>query len=297
MTCSPAIETAGLCKSYGATHAVRDLNLTVQPNRITAFLGLNGAGKSTTIKMLLGMVKPTAGSGTVLGRRIDNPADSVAIRRVVAFVSEDKRLYNYMTVEQIIRFTSGFFPDWRSDLAAALMRKYELPPGRKVRHLSKGMRTKLDLLLAVSRRPALLILDEPSEGLDPLGIEQLLKTLVTECAEGTTVFFSSHQIAEVERISDHVCVIHKGSLVMNASLDALRQSWRQVDMVFVSIPDQTAFQMVGVERIRTRGQQMSIFASRNAEAIVERARDLQASTVDVTPVGLREIFLQMVGEN
>jgi ABC-2 type transport system ATP-binding protein len=202
-----------------------------------------------------------------------------------------------MTVEQITRFTSGFFPDWRSDLAAALMRKYELPPDRKVRHLSKGMRTKLDLLLAVSRRPALLILDEPSEGLDPLGIEQLLETLVTECADGTTVFFSSHQIAEVERISDQVCVIHKGGLVMNASLDALRQSWRQVDMVFGSIPDQTAFQMAGVERIRTRGQQMSIFASRNVEAIVERARDFQASTVDVTPVGLREIFLQMVGEN
>ena len=297
MTCSPAIETAGLCKSYGSTRAVRDLNLTVQPNRITAFLGLNGAGKSTTIRMLLGMVKPTAGSGTVLGRRIDSPADSVAIRRAVAFVSEDKRLYSYMTVEQIVRFTSGFFPGWRSDLAAALMRKYELPPGRKVRHLSKGMRTKLDLLLAVSRHPALLILDEPSEGLDPLGIEQLLETLVTECADGTTVFFSSHQIAEVERISDQVCVIHKGGLVMDASLDALRQSWRQVDIVFASIPDQADFQMVGVERIRTRGQQMSIFASCNVEAIVERARDFQASTVDVTPVGLREIFLQTVEEN
>jgi ABC-2 type transport system ATP-binding protein len=297
MTYTPAIETAGLCKSYGSTHAVRDLNLTVQPNRITAFLGLNGAGKSTTIKMLLGMIKPTAGSGNVLRRRIDNPADSVALRRDVAFVSEDKRLYSYMTVEQIIRFTSGFFPDWRSDLAAALMRKYELPPGRKVRHLSKGMRTKLDLLLAVSRHPALLILDEPSEGLDPLGIEQLLETLVTECADGTTVFFSSHQIAEVERISDQVCVIHKGGLVMDASLDALRQSWRQVDIVFASIPDQADFRMVGVERIRARGQQISIFASRNVEAIVERARDFQASTVDVTPVGLREIFLQTVEEN
>src|SRR5580704_7962215 len=212
MTSTPAIETIGLCKSYGSTHAVRDLNLTVQPNRITAFLGLNGAGKSTTIKMLLGIVKATAGSGKVLGRRIDNPADNVAMRRAVAFVSEDKRLYGYMTVEQIIRFTSGFFPDWRSDVAASLLRKYELPPGRKISHLSKGMRTKLDLLLAVSRRPALLILDEPSEGLDPLGIEQLLETLVTQCADGTSVFFSSHQIAEVERISDHVCAIHKGSL-------------------------------------------------------------------------------------
>jgi ABC-2 type transport system ATP-binding protein len=297
MSSTPVIETAGLSKSYGRTPAVRSLNLTVQPNRITAFLGLNGAGKSTTIKMLLGMIKPTSGGGRVLGRRIDDPGDSAALRRSVAFVSEDKRLYTYMTVAQIIRFTSGFFPDWRPEVAHALLRKYELPAGRKVRHLSKGMRTKLALLLAVSRRPALLILDEPSEGLDPRGVEQLLETLVTQCADGASVFFSSHQIAEVERISDQVCVIHKGSLVMDASLDALRQSWRQVHVVFPSIPDESDFQLAGVERIRTRGQQMSVFASGNVDAIVERARDFQANAIDVTPVGLREIFLQTVEEN
>ena len=297
MSAAPVIETAGLSKSYGRMLAVRDVNLIVQPNRITAFLGLNGAGKSTTIKMLLGMIKPSSGSGRVLDRRIDDPADSVALRRDVAFVSEDKRLYGYMTVEQIIRFTSGFFPDWRPYVAKALLRKFELPLDRKVRHLSKGMRTKLALLLAASRRPALLILDEPSEGLDPQGIEQLLETLVAQCAAGASVFFSSHQIAEVERISDQVCVINKGSLVMDASLDALRQSWCHVDLVFPSLPDESDFQIAGVERIRTRGQQMNVFASGNVEAIVERARDFQASAIDVTPVGLREIFLQVVGEN
>lgn len=294
---TPVIETSGLSKSYGRTNAVRDLDLTVEPNRITAFLGLNGAGKSTTIKMLLGMTKPTSGAGRVLGKPIDDPAQSVALRREVAFVSEDKALYSYMTVAQIIRFTSGFFPDWRPEVANALLRKYDLPPGRKVRHLSKGMRAKLALLLAVSRRPALLILDEPSEGLDPRGVEQLLETLVTQCAEGTSVFFSSHQIAEVERVSDQACVIHNGSLVMNASLDGLRESWRQVDLVFPSMPDKSDFQLPGVERIRTRGQQMSVVASANVDAIVERARDFQASTIDVTPVCLREIFLQAVEEN
>jgi ABC-2 type transport system ATP-binding protein len=151
MSTAPAIETAGLSKSYRRTHGVRSLSLAVQPNRITAFLGLNSAGKTTTIKMLLGMIKPTSGSGKVLGRRIDDPVDSVALRRDVAFVSENKRLYSYMTVEQMIRFTSGFFPDWRPEVAGALRRKYELPVDRKVRHLSKGMRTKLTLLLAVSR--------------------------------------------------------------------------------------------------------------------------------------------------
>lgn len=302
MSSPTVIETTGLSKLYGRSHAVRNLSLTVRPNRITAFLGLNGAGKTTTIRMLLGMIRPSEGSGTVLGRRIDDPVESVALRREVAYVSEDKRLYNYMTVEQMIRFASGFFPDWREDVATALLRRYELPAGRKVRHLSKGMRTKLALLLAIARHPALLILDEPSEGLDPRGVEQLLETLVAHCAEGTSIFFSSHQIEEVERISDQVCVIHHGRLVMDASLDELRESWRRVDVVLPGGAQLGDFEMQGVERVRTRGPQMSLVASGNVDAIIARASESGATAIDVTPVGLREIFLQTIdldtsGEN
>src|SRR6266404_5073952 len=205
------IKTNQLSKSYAAMEAVHSLNLCVGSNRITGFLGRNGAGKSTTIKMLLGMLKPTAGDGTVLGKRIDDPAESLELRRRVAYVSEDKRLYAYMTVEQMLRFTSSFYTDWRMDVARTLLKRFELPPGRKVRSLSKGMRTKLALLLALARRPELLILDEPSEGLDPFGVEQLLEALVAQCSEGTSVFFSSHQIAEVERIADHVCILDRGA--------------------------------------------------------------------------------------
>jgi ABC-2 type transport system ATP-binding protein len=294
MTGAHVIETTGLSKLYGRSRAVRNLNLAVGPGRITAFLGLNGAGKSTTIRMLLGMIRPSEGCGTVLGRRIDDPVESVALRKDVAYVSEDKRLYNYMTVAQMIRFTSGFFPGWRDDVASALLRRYELPAGRKVRHLSKGMRTKLALLLAIARHKALLILDEPSEGLDPRGVEQLSETLVSQCAEGTSVFFSSHQIEEAERIADQVCVIHQGSLVMNASLDELRESWRRVDVVLPGGAHAGDFEMQGVERVRMRGQQISVVARSNVDAVVARARDAGASAIDVTPLRLREIFLQTI---
>jgi ABC-2 type transport system ATP-binding protein len=294
---TPVIQTNQLRKSYGSVEAVRGVNLSVGSDRITGFLGGNGAGKSTTIKMLLGMIKPTGGEGTVLGKRIDDPAESLELRRQVAYVSEDKRLYSYMTVEQMIRFTSSFYPDWRADVATTLLKKYELPPGRKVRSLSKGMRTKLALLLALSRRPALLILDEPSEGLDPRGVEQLLESLITHCSEGAAVFFSSHQIAEVERIADQICILDKGRLLMDASLDDLRQSYRQIDLVFPSLPAEFEFRIAGVESIRTRGHQMSVFASRNAEAIVERARGFRATSIEVAPVGLREIFLETVKES
>lgn len=297
MTNEAVILTQGLTKSYGHREAVRALNLSVGRNRITAFLGRNGAGKSTTIKVLLGMVRPTAGGGTVLGKQITDKNANRDMRRRVAYVAEDKPLYGYMTVEQTISFASSFYSDWRTNVARELLRDYELPTHQKIKQLSKGMRTKLALLLAFARRPELLILDEPSDGLDPVGIENLLQTLVAQSADGVTVFFSSHQIAEVERVADHVCILEKGCLLVDAPLDELRQSYRRIDLVFPFPVPEREFRISGVEKIRTSGHQMSVLASRNAEALVERAHHLNAVSVEVAPVGLREIFLETVKEN
>lgn len=289
-----AIQTERLAKSYGTVEAVRGINLSVRVHSITAFLGLNGAGKSTTIKMLLGMIRPSHGDGTLLGQRISDPDGNFLVRQRLAYVSENKRLYDYMTVEQMIRFTRAFYPDWRADEERKLLRQYRLPLDRKVKSLSKGMRTKLGLLMAFARRPELLILDEPTEGLDPVGIEEFLEGLVGLCSEGTTVFFSSHQISEVERVADHICMLHQGCMVLDASVDDLRQSYRRIDLLFPSMPAERDFWMAGVEDIRSRGHQMMVVASANVDAVVERAHDFNASSIDVTPVGLREIFLEKV---
>ena len=294
MTSIPVIETSDLNKSYGQVAAVRSLSFSVKPHQITAFLGLNGAGKSTTIRMLLGMIRPSSGTGRVLGHRIDDAKESVCLRRKVAYVSENKQLYDYMTVEQIIRFTRPFYSDWCLDRERRLLNNYELPLKRRIKSLSKGMRTKLALLLALARKPELLILDEPSEGLDPIGIELMLESLVAQNSEGTTVFFSSHQIPEVERIADHVCLLHQGGLVLDASMDDMRQSYRQIDLVFPSLPNESDVRLAGVESIRASGRQMRVVVSKNAEMLIERAHDLNASSVEVSPIGLREIFLQTV---
>jgi ABC-2 type transport system ATP-binding protein len=293
----PVILTRDLAKSYGHVTAVRDLNLCVETNTITAFLGQNGAGKSTTIKMLLGMIRPTRGDGIVLGKQIAKAEENQQLRKKVAYVAESKPLYGYMTVQQTLRFASSFYPDWRPNIEKKLLQEYKLPLQQKVKTLSKGMRTKLALLLAFARRPELLILDEPSEGLDPVGIEQLLRMLVAQAAEGVTVFFSSHQIAEVERIADHVCILDNGRLLLNSSLDQLRQSYRRIDLAFAFAPSEHDFRIYGVEKIRTKERHMSIFASSNAEAVIERAHDLHAVSVEVAPVGLRDIFLETVREN
>jgi len=161
------IETTYLRKSYGGEDVVSGLCLSVSHGSVYGFLGRNGAGKTTSIKMLLGIVHPTSGEGMVFGKRIDNRNESVEIRKRTAFVPEDKRLYDYMTVAQIIRFTRSFYPAWRSDLEKTYLRRFELDLSKKVKILSKGMRTKLALLLSLCRGADLLILDEPTEGLDP----------------------------------------------------------------------------------------------------------------------------------
>lgn len=297
MRSNSVIETQDLAKRYGDVEAVMSLNIVVKPQSVTGFLGRNGAGKSTTIKMLLGMIRPTSGSGRVLGHAIDDAKQSLLLRRRVAYVGEDKGLYSYFTVAEMIRFTQSFYPDWQPDVEQKLLKAYQLPRDQKVKALSKGMRTKLALLLALARRPELLILDEPTEGLDPVSIEELLQTLAGRTAEGTTIFFSSHQLSEVERIADDILMIDRGRLVMDVSLDRMRENYRRVTLGFNREPRAEEFRLPGVERIRCNGRQLTVLASRNSEAVVERAHSLEAVSVDVSPVTLREVFLETVRED
>lgn len=291
-----AIETRNLVRHYGPVEALRGLNLQVARNRVTGFLGRNGAGKSTTIRTLLGMTRPNSGTGPVLGHAIEDPAGSLEIRRRVAYVGEDKELYGYMTVEELIRFTASFYPDWRPDVARQLQRQYQLQSRRRVRDLSKGTRTKLALLLALSRRVELLILDEPTEGLDPVSIEDLLRAIGSAAAEGTTVFFSSHQVADVERVADDVCIVHYGKAVARFALDEMREHYRRVTLGFQTQVARTNFEIPGVLNVRSEGRQIVVRANENADAVVEQGRDLEAVSVDLAPVSLLDVFLEAVGE-
>jgi ABC-2 type transport system ATP-binding protein len=290
------IETDELSKRYGNFDAVQSLSLRVAGHRITGFLGRNGSGKSTTIKMLLGMTHPTSGSGTILGRSITDQKALREARSSVAYVGEDKQLYGYMSVEQMIRFTKSFYADWQPDIEARLLKLYRLPLDRKVKALSKGMRTKLALLLAFSRCPSLLILDEPSEGLDPVSIEELLQTLVGKAAEGTAVFFSSHQIAEVERVAEHVCIIDRGRLVMDVPLDEMREGYRRITAGFTAPQPSERFRIQGILEMKNSGRQVTLIATQNADAVIELVRSMEPVSLDVVPTTLREIFLAAVRE-
>jgi len=171
------IETAGLRKRYDEVEALRGLDLQVPPGSIFGFLGRNGAGKTTTIKVLLGMARPSAGQASVFGLSPQDSSSGVEIRRRTAFVSDEKDLYDYMTIGEIVAFTRSFYPRWRPDLEQQYLRKFDLAPGRDIRGLSRGTRTKLALLLALCRGAELLLLDEPTSGLDPAMAEEVLQAL------------------------------------------------------------------------------------------------------------------------
>jgi ABC-2 type transport system ATP-binding protein len=287
------IETTDLRKSYGKVEALRGLSVQVPAGSIYGFLGRNGAGKTTTIKVLLGMAHPSSGQARVFGLAADEAGASVDIRRRVGFVSDDKDLYDYMDVADMIRFTAPFFPRWRADLEQRYLRKFELPADRKIKALSRGMRTKLALLLALCRGADLLILDEPTSGLDPAITEEVLQALVSHVAnEELTVFFSSHQIAEVDQIADRIAIIDRGRMVVSGALDDLRESFRRVQLVFAGDAPQTSFRSPGVVRVQRKGRTLSVLSSAGSERIVDEARALNPVSVDVVPVTLKEIFLE-----
>ena len=292
---SLVIETVDLRKRFGDVDALAGLSLQVPRGSICGLLGRNGAGKTTTIKVLLGIARPTSGKAAVFGLAADDPTASVEIRRRTAFVSEDKDLYDAMTVAEIIRFTASFYPRWRADLEQHYLDRFELPAARTVKQLSRGMRTKLALLLALASGAELLVLDEPTSGLDPAMNEEVLQALVAHVArEEMTVFLSSHQIADVEQIADRIAIIDRGRVLVAGALEDIRAAYRRIQLTFDGAAPEFAFRAAGVVATQRRGRVLTVLSSAGAERIVEEARALEPVSVDVSPVTLKEVFLETV---
>lgn len=289
-----AIETIALRKRYGSVAGLAGLDLRVPRGSVFGFLGRNGAGKTTTIKILLGMTRPDGGEARVLERSASDPNDSLEIRRRTAFVSEEKDLYEAMTVEEILRFTASFYPKWRADSEQRYLRMFDLPRARRVKELSKGMRTKLALATAFCRGADLLILDEPTSGLDPAMNEEVLRAVVAHVAsEEATVFFSSHHIADVDQVADHVAIIDRGRTVVAGAMDGLRETYRRVHLVFGSSEQaERAFRVSGDWlAVRRDGRSVTVYTANHDARTTERLQALNADSMEVQPATLKEIFL------
>ena len=293
-----AVETRGLSKQFGDVHALRALDLAVPAGCIYGLLGRNGAGKTTTIKTLMGMVKATSGEAHVLGTRVGNGHEEAAIRRRVGHVGEDRGAWPDLTVREILAISRPMFPAWRHDLERRYLSVFEIPERGRVGGFSKGTRAALAFVLALSRGPDLLLLDEPTEGLDPVIKERLLQALVAAAAEsaGLTVVISSHQLEEVDQITDRIGIIDRGRLVFDETLDDLKASYRRVVAVFDGTPPDDFQRASGVRRVRVEGRMISMLVNGHVDEVVNHVRQLQALEVEVVPVTLKDIFLDIAGE-
>ena len=225
------IRTEGLTKTYAATRAVADLDLLVEGGQVFGFLGPNGAGKTTTIRLLLGLQRPTKGAGWVLGRHCQT--DRVEIARHVGYLPGDLALHPRMTGRQHLDWFRHVRGVREGGLVDQLVERFDVMVDRPVRELSKGNRQKIGLVLALMHRPDLLVLDEPTTGLDPLVQNEFERAMREVVAEGRTVFLSSHELDEVQRLADRVAIIRSGSLVATDTVERLRETApRRVEVRF-----------------------------------------------------------------
>lgn len=227
------IAVNGLSRRFGGRTALHEVSLFVPRGCVFGLVGENGAGKTTLIRHLLGLLRTQSGTVRVLG--LDPIADNVAVLRRIGYLSETRDLPAWMRVDELLRYTAGFYPRWDFGYADRLQQQFGLDRSARVRSLSQGQLAKLGLLLALAYHPELLVLDEPSSGLDPLVRHDILEAIIRSVAEeGRTILFSSHLLDEVERVSDHLAMLHEGRLVFAGPLDQVKQSHRRLIIRFES---------------------------------------------------------------
>jgi len=233
------ITVSELTRRFGAKTALASVSLSLPRGAVYGLVGANGAGKTTLIKHLLGLLRAESGSVRVFG--LDPVADPVAVLSRIGYLSEENDLPGWMRVDELIRYTRAFYPAWDDGYAEELREAFALDPAARIKNLSKGQKARMGLLLALAHRPELLVLDEPSSGLDPIVRRDILGAVIRTIAhEGRTVLFSSHLLGEVEQVADHVTMISQGRIVLAGLLDAIKESHRvdgrvpSLDEIFVA---------------------------------------------------------------
>ena len=286
---SDVIVTDRLTKYYGRRAVVNNVSLRIPAGCVYGFLGRNGAGKSTMIKMLLGMVHPDHGRATLLGE--DSESLSPPMRARIAYLAEGHPLYKWMTIDEIAKFTRPFYPVWHEDFFAGILDHFGLSRRSKIRRLSNGQRAQVSLALALAPDPELLILDDPTLGLDTVVRRDFLESMVQLIhRRGRTIFFSSHILGDVERIADRVGILADGVLRVDCPLDHFKESVRRVIVEWQGeAPDLS--DSSGVVSQRQVGSRWEIVVIGTGEEQAELAKSMGALSVDVIEMNLEDAFI------
>ncbi|MBI3838667.1 MAG: ABC transporter ATP-binding protein [Planctomycetia bacterium] len=286
----PVIRLQSVTKRYGAQLALERVSLEVPPGVVYAVLGENGAGKTTAIRVMLGLTQPDEGCSAVLG--LDSTREGQAIRGRVGYVPERPTLYEWMTVSEIGWFTAGFYGSGFFERYLKMATDYQLPANRKIKSLSKGMRAKVSLALALAHEPELLVLDEPTSGLDTLVRREFMEGMVDIAAAGRTVLLSSHQISEVERVADIVAILRAGKLLLVERLDVLKDQIRELTITLTENIGQMP--SIGGEILRERRhhQQWQVLVRGMSDGALTAIREQGwVRELGIRTPGLEEIFV------
>jgi ABC-2 type transport system ATP-binding protein len=289
-----AFETRALSKRFGATPALAEITLAVEPGAIVGLVGRNGSGKTTLLRHLVGLYLPSAGACLILG----TPSGRLAADELsrIGVVQQPGQLLGWMTVAQHLAYVASFYPRWDAALAARLQEELELDPRARVATLSPGNAQKLALLLAVCHRPELLLLDEPASALDPIARASLLRLLLERLREdGLTLVVSSHLLRDLEAIVDQVVCLEGGRLVAHASLDDLAERYGEWRAVAGAIPLPARFDEPFVLEQESDGRQARLLV-RAGEAEAEAFRARHGATLHRQPLNLERIFPLLVRE-
>jgi ABC-2 type transport system ATP-binding protein len=284
------IRTHGLTKYYGTKRVVDSLDLRVERGQVYGFLGRNGAGKSTTIKMLMGMVQSDCGTIEMLGE--DVRTMSPATRARIAYIAEGHPLYNWMTIDEAVRFTRAFYERWNGTLVDQILDHFELSRKQKLRRLSNGQRAQVSLALAVAPEPELLILDDPTLGLDTVVRRDFLESLIQIIhREGRTIFFSSHILGDVERVADRIGILVDGVLRVDCPADHFRESVKKLVLEFVG-PVPEDFACPGLVNCWTVGSRMELVLVGYDEVQRAAVEALQPRNIEVVDLNLEDAFIE-----
>ncbi len=286
------LETKGLTKYFSNKAALENFDLQIQRGSICGFVGRNGAGKTTAIKLLLGFLRPTSGSSSVLG--CDSMSLTPEIRRRIGYVTEGHRLFRWMTISQLEKFQRSFFGEkWDKKFFSEMIEYFELSIKQKIKHLSNGQRAQVSLALALAPHPELLIMDDPTLGLDPAIRRQFLQGIIRLIMQqGRSVLFSSHILSDVERVSSRIVVIDKGRLRAHCSIDKFRESVKKAKLSFTgSIPEN--IDVEGLLNYRVFGNELEIILVETPdEKIAQWAKAAGAESFEIVPMNLEDQFIE-----
>ena len=282
-----AVQFAGVTKKY-PHFALTDIDLELSTGGIMGFVGANGAGKSTTIRILMGLVHQDCGTVDVLGHAM--PMQQAVAKRDVGFVSEDMRLYGPLTLAWHMNFVRSIYPGWDQRYAEDLRRRFDLKVEQKIKGLSHGQRVKAALLLALARRPRLLVLDEPTTGLDPVARREVLSELMAVLAdEERTIFFSSQNTLDVEQISDQITFIDRGRIIESANKESFLDRWRRMRLMLP--PNAVLPRLPGIVEVGGSARLPVLTVSRFEPAMVAACQDAGVAVQAVDAMTLEEIFI------